>query len=101
MYYVYRFLDSENNILYIGKTADIRERMYQHFSEFSHLPKECYEKVSKIEYLEVNDNVDGTIIEKYLIKEFHPVFNSNYIDSDIIFSLNENPNPPAMLGRME
>lgn len=88
MYYVYRFLDSENNILYIGKTADLRERMYQHFGKFSHLPRECYEKVFKIEYLEVNDNVDGTIIEKYLIEKSHPVFNSDYTDSDIIFSLN-------------
>lgn len=91
MYYVYKFLDVDNNILYIGKTADIKERMYQHFGKFSHLPKECYEKVCKIEYLEINDSVDATVVEKFLINKFCPKFNSNYVDTNIIYSLkNEN-----------
>lgn len=90
MYYVYRFLDANENVIYVGKTADIRERMYQHFSEVGHLPKECYDKVHKIEYLETKDSVDGTIIEKYLINEFRPMFNSDYVNSDIIYSLNSN-----------
>ena len=35
---VYRFLNKDNEIIYIGKTKDLDNRIKTH----EHLPKECY-----------------------------------------------------------
>ena len=53
MPYVYRFLNSEGKIIYIGKTVNIKNRMQQHFSK-GHLPAECYRNVARIEYKKYN-----------------------------------------------
>ena len=42
MAYVYRFLDSKGDIIYVGKTVNIDLRMQQHFGDKGHLSKECY-----------------------------------------------------------
>lgn len=75
MYYVYRFLDKSDNIIYVGKTIDINKRIYVHFSPRGHLPLECYEKVSKIEYIECKNNTDMTMKEIYFINKFKPIYN--------------------------
>lgn len=49
MYYVYKFLDKNDNILYVGKAKELLRRLNGH----NHLPKECYDSVEKIEYLHI------------------------------------------------
>ena len=42
-FFLYRFIDSNENIIYIGRTNDIRRRLLkEHFSDNTHLPNECY-----------------------------------------------------------
>lgn len=89
MYYVYRFLDVNENIIYIGKTADIKTRMYKHFGGRGHLPNDCYEKTKKIDFLELKDAIDGMLLEKYFIMKYHPEFNSTYQDSEISYSIGD------------
>ena len=50
-FYVYRFKNEENEIIYVGKTKDLKQRIRTHFGKQGHLPKECYEEVRKIEFL--------------------------------------------------
>lgn len=50
MYYVYRFLDKANQIVYIGKTGHLEKRITEHFSKQGHLTEEQYKQVEKIEY---------------------------------------------------
>ena len=46
MFYLYRFLNDKNEILYVGKTKQtLSDRFYAH----SHLPEDCYDKTKKIE----------------------------------------------------
>ena len=41
MYYVYRFLDKDNEIIYVGKTYNLETRLKTHFGKKGHLPEEC------------------------------------------------------------
>ena len=43
--YVYKFSDFNNNVIYVGKTNNIYNRMKQHFEGNGHLPMECYSSV--------------------------------------------------------
>ena len=73
--YVYRFINCEGDIIYIGKTVDINLRMQQHFSDKGHLPKECYNSVAKIEYQKYKTESDSLIMETYYITKYSPKFN--------------------------
>ena len=75
MAYVYRFLDSKGNIIYIGKTVNIDLRMQQHFGDKGHLSKECYNSVAKIEYQKYKTESDSLIMETYYITKYSPKFN--------------------------
>ena len=92
MYYVYRFLDKANQIVYIGKTGHLKKRMTEHFSKQGHLTEEQYKQIEKIEYVELAFQLDMDILEKYLINLWKPPFNTVDKDSDItLFSFNNAP----------
>lgn len=74
MFYVYRFLDQNDNIIYIGKTNNMDNRMYIHFHS-GHLPKECYCSVSKIEYIKLETKIEMDIVELYYINKVKPKYN--------------------------
>ena len=71
---VYRFIDGKGNIIYVGKTVNINNRMQQHFSN-GHLPKECYNSVAKIEYQKYKTESDSLIMETYYITKYSPRYN--------------------------
>ena len=75
MYYVYRFLSVEEEILYVGYTKNIKKRLNIHFTN-GHLPSECYEKIKRIEYIEVQLKSEAIIYEIYYINKFKPKFNT-------------------------
>ena len=74
MAYVYRFLDSKGNIIYIGKTVNMGNRMQSHFTK-GHLPKECYNTVCRIEYQKHKTESDALIMETYYITKYSPKYN--------------------------
>lgn len=89
MYYVYRFLNKANQIVYVGKTGHLEKRMTEHFSRQGHLTEGQYKQVKKIEYTELKFQLDMDILEKYLINLWKPSFNSVDKDSNItLFSFN-------------
>ncbi|WP_195761395.1 GIY-YIG nuclease family protein [[Clostridium] scindens] len=45
-YYLYKFLDNKNQVIYVGKTENIKNRMMTHFTSSGHLPEECYQSVA-------------------------------------------------------
>lgn len=73
MGFLYRFINKENNVIYIGKTTkSLSERLRQH----SHLPTECYQNIYKIEYMEIKNEGDLHILEIYYINKYLPLYNS-------------------------
>ena len=91
-YYVYRFLDADGNIIYIGKTNNIEKRMSnQHFSSSGHLTRECYVGTDSIGYAELKSDNAMRIYEIYLISKHKPLYNQefNYRDEGMDIELPE------------
>lgn len=87
-YYVYRFVDANHKIIYVGRTNDLSTRMSTHFGKNGHLPKACYQQVHRIDYLQVETKNDMKIKELYYISRYRPLFNT--VDTgEVSFELNE------------
>lgn len=88
MFYVYRFLNKNFEVIYVGRTVNIKKRMSQHFTK-GHLPSECYKQVARIDYLELETKADMNIVELYFIGKYRPEFNVRDNHSDTSLELNE------------
>ena len=76
MAYVYRFKDINDNIIYVGKTAQtLDKRIMQHFTK-GHLPKECYKSIARIEYQKYKTESDALVMETYYITKYNPKYNT-------------------------
>ncbi|MGN1327075.1 MAG: GIY-YIG nuclease family protein [Clostridia bacterium] len=72
MYFLYRFLDKDNNIIYVGKTTkSMKKRMNGH----KHCPKQCYKERKEIQYAELETEADLFIYEVYYINKYMPKYN--------------------------
>lgn len=69
--YVYKFLDKNNEIIYIGRSKNLDKRILSH----THLPENCYKATSSIEYIELKSNDESAIYERYLINKYMPMYN--------------------------
>ena len=74
-YFVYKFVDDNNQIIYIGKTIRLPARMVQHFKTDSHLTDECYDNVKYIFYCSIKTKAEMDIYEIYLIDKYRPQYN--------------------------
>ena len=75
MAYIYRFIDCDNNIIYVGKTSQtLDKRMGQHFTK-GHLSKECYSSIARIEYQKYKTESDALVMETYYITKYDPKYN--------------------------
>ncbi len=69
--YIYRFCDKDSNIIYIGSTKNLDARITTH----KHLSQECYDSVSRIEYIEL-DEANAVVWELILINIYMPKWNT-------------------------
>ena len=67
MYYVYRFLDKSQNVIYVGKS---KQELETRFSGHLHLPTECYAMVHKIQFISCKTESDMSIKEIYYINKY-------------------------------
>lgn len=82
---VYRFLNKDNEVIYIGKAKDLKLRLRTH----SHLSKECYEEKDVIEFIEFDTVDDMNFAERYYIMKFKPKYNTILADKSVNMSLTE------------
>ena len=73
--YVYRFIDKDKKIIYVGKSNNLDRRYGQHFKKGGHLPKECYNSVWKMEYIKVDSELNALLLETYYINKYRPKYN--------------------------
>ena len=81
---VYRYLDSEGNVIYVGKAKDLHKRVAQYFVPAERLTRKTAVMVSKIadaEYTVVESEADALLLENNLIKQFKPRYNILLKDS--------------------
>ena len=75
MAYTYRFVDANENIIYVGYTGQsMAKRIGQHF-EKGHLPKKCYKSIARIDCIKWETKSDAQVMEVYFINKYHPIYN--------------------------
>ncbi|MDY2883457.1 MAG: GIY-YIG nuclease family protein [Romboutsia timonensis] len=87
---VYKFINNNDEINYIGKAINLNSRIVSH----NHLPEECYNSTFVIEYSEfetkTKDDID--ILEKYFIAKYNPKYNEIYKNKDLTIGIEETKN---------
>lgn len=80
-FYIYRFLDEDDSILYIGRTNDIYRRILkEHFTSLGHLPFKCYQSIEKVQYAEFENESEEVAYEAILINKLKPKYNIQFKD---------------------
>lgn len=89
MSFVYKFINIQNEVIYVGRTENLHKRMtYQHFTEQGHLPKRCYQECKRVEYAKVKSLNESRIYELYLISKYLPKYNSVFSEGgELTFEL--------------
>lgn len=80
---VYKYFDSDGNIIYVGKAKNLKKRVSSYFSKNHYedfKTKLLVSKIKKIEYTIVDTEMDALLLENSLIKEFQPKYNINLKD---------------------
>ena len=79
---VYKFINSYNEILYIGKAKNLKKRVssYTNISKHSNRIKLLISSIKKIDFIKTHTESDSLILENNLIKKFKPKFNIRLID---------------------
>lgn len=78
-YYLYRFLDENSKVLYVGKTNNLSSRIKSHFSANGHLPIECLRLTARVEYLKLYSEFDMAVKEICYISGLRPPYNKRNI----------------------
>ncbi|MBL7833699.1 MAG: excinuclease ABC subunit UvrC [Cyclobacteriaceae bacterium] len=75
---VYRFYNSENTLIYVGKAKSIRKRVGSYFNKIEGVNRKTLRLVSeieKIEYTVSGTEFDALLLENNLIKQNQPKYN--------------------------
>ncbi len=75
---VYRFIDKEDTIIYVGKAKALRNRVASYFGEKKHQAyktRTMVKNASRLEFTVVDTEADALLLENTLIKKFQPRYN--------------------------
>ncbi|MCL3791573.1 excinuclease ABC subunit UvrC [Actinomyces sp. 186855] len=80
---VYRFIDAEGRVIYVGKAKNLRQRLSSYFQDLAALHPRTQKMVTTacaVEWTVVSTEVESLALEYSWIKEFNPRFNVMYKD---------------------
>ena len=87
----YRFLDTSENIIYIGSSKNIQRRLNSHFGgKQGHLGKNVYSQVARVEVCKCEDYPTALALEQVLISKYRPRFNTKDKSSNINYKPTKN-----------
>ncbi|WMJ72502.1 excinuclease ABC subunit UvrC [Cytophagaceae bacterium ABcell3] len=75
---VYKFFDTEKELIYVGKAKSLKKRVSNYFNKQSYLDRKTQRLVSQIASIEftiVNTEFDAYLLENNLIKNHQPKYN--------------------------
>ncbi len=75
---VYRFLNKDGTVIYVGKAKDLKKRVSQYFTRGKNLSVKTQRMVSRarsLEYTVVETESDALLLENNLIKSLQPRYN--------------------------
>ncbi len=80
---VYKFRDSHDRVIYVGKAKSLRQRLNSYFADVSGLhprTRQMVTSAASVEWTLVKNEVEALQLEFNWIKEFDPRFNVKYRD---------------------
>lgn len=91
---IYRFLDQQGNLLYIGKAKNLKNRVKSYFTrlnslnfggfaktaELSPIKQQLVQKIKKIQFTVVTNETEALLLERNLIKKYQPPYNVDLKD---------------------
>jgi excinuclease ABC subunit C len=79
---IYKYYDSADTLLYVGKAKHLRKRISSYFTKTftSYKTHELVQRIKRIEFTIVPSEQDAFLLENSLIKQFQPRFNINLKD---------------------
>lgn len=79
---IYKYFDTGNNLLYVGKAKSLRKRVSSYFSKTftSYKTHELVQRIARIEFTIVDSEQDAFLLENALIKQFQPRYNIDLKD---------------------
>lgn len=80
---IYKFLDEEGKILYIGKATNLRSRVSSYFSSTLYdrpRIKQMIPYIKDVSITETNNEIESLVLESALIKKHKPFYNSDKKD---------------------
>jgi excinuclease ABC subunit C len=100
---IYKYMDEEGKLLYVGKAKNLRKRVGSYFTKTftSYKTHELVQRIHHIEFTIVNSEQDAFLLENSLIKQYQPIFNINLKDdkSYPFIVLKNEPFPRVFLTR--
>jgi excinuclease ABC subunit C len=75
---IYRYFDSEDIIIYVGKAKDLRKRVTSYFlasTNHNNKTKRLVTQIQRIEYTVVQTEYDALLLENNFIKKHKPKYN--------------------------
>jgi len=75
---VYRFFDEKNQILYIGKAKNLKNRVksyFQNSADFSPKTAKMISKIADFKWIETASEAEALVLEANLVRELLPPFN--------------------------
>jgi len=82
---IYLFKDKKGLVLYIGKAANLKERIKNHFQRLAFRDNLFIGQVAKIGYLANGSEIEALILEANLIKKYRPKYNVMWKDDKNYF----------------
>lgn len=80
----YRFLDTLENVIYVGSAKNIDRRLRSHFhGKQGHLGREVYNQVARVEICKCEDYPSALALEQFLINKYKPRYNKKDKDHNI------------------
>lgn len=103
---VYKFLDSRNQIIYIGKANDLRARVSSYFinRDLGEKTRVMVSQINKINITIVESELEALLLEAFYIKKFRPKYNIVQKDNKTYIRVRITVNdryPAVLLARRE
>ncbi len=97
---IYKMKDSDNNIIYVGKSKNLNARVKSYFSaqhEWSKIKRLVFH-IKDIDFIVTDTHIEAQLLECALIKKLKPLYNSQYKNDSryVYLKLNQNPQEPII-----